>query len=906
MTRPALSFFVVMALLLPIAPVSIGDAPGGLAISNSSVSTYIIVFDDTPYASAMTAQSASDLVASCGGQVKYRYNVINGMAVTLPDSMAEKIRSLPNVKYVEKDQPVHILLDAAVPQIGADQAWAEGYTGEGVKVAVIDTGVDAGHPDLNGGKVVAWADFVNGSNSTPYDDNGHGTHVSSIIAGTGNASGGKYLGVAPNASLLAAKALDGSGSGYYTNIIKGMDWAVQNGAQVISMSLGGNHSPAMDEAVSNAVNKGVVVVVAAGNGGPSPGTISCPGDSPDAITVGAVDKSDLIANFSSRGPTYDGRIKPDVTNVGVNVTAANAGGTAATGYYISMSGTSMATPMTAGVVALMLQKNSSLTPAQVKNILAQTAKPMKVNETDPIPNNDYGWGRVQAKYALDNVTYSVSGYSSSYLSDTINGTMIPGDYNVTITMLNNGTQPWSRATNVTLHSIGDAANLSAQIIQLPDNVIIPPGQQYVWLFNINATTLGEYNLTYQMYVNNTPIGDTVIHPMRVKDAIQPGNMTFVNSSYEAFKSSSLINLTVQRVDGFDNGITVKCSASGGNGTAGIDFSPASGLVVFAQDQPYANFTVNIYNNGTYTGDKSVNFTLSDPTGGAGLGALQTTTVTIIDDNPRPVLQFNASNYIAWENQSNCQVTVTRTANSHGPVSVDYMVWGGNATPGVDYVPANGTLNFSDGQTAKGFNVIILNNYTGRDRFVNLTLSNPTNGSILGTPASAVLTIKGVETVNFTYSLVKGWNLISVPLSLSNNSIDAFFPAAVKSNLTDMWYYDNGKWVYYSGTRGYSPKYAHLVNVTPGKGYWVKVSNNVSFTVNGIANGSGLPAVGGGWTMIGVYGLNPSNATTAYPGNKDLWYYDNGQWYYYSGTRGYSPKYPHLEVLEPGKGYWVHY
>lgn len=905
MTRPALSFFVVMALLLPIAPVSIGDAPGGLAISNSSVSTYIIVFDDTPYASAMTAQSASDLVASCGGQVKYRYNVINGMAVTLPDSMAEKIRSLPNVKYVEKDQPVHILLDAAVPQIGADQAWAEGYTGEGVKVAVIDTGVDAGHPDLNGGKVVAWADFVNGSNSTPYDDNGHGTHVSSIIAGTGNASGGKYRGVAPNASLLAAKALDGSGSGYYTNIIKGMDWAVQNGAQVISMSLGGDHFPPMDEAVSNAVNKGVVVVVAAGNDGPSPGTISCPGDSPDAITVGAVDKSDVIANFSSRGPTYDGRIKPDVTNVGVSVVAARASGTSigypVDQYYTSASGTSMATPMTAGVVALMLQKNPSMTPAQVKYILEKTAKPL---DSQTKPNNNWGYGRVQAKYAVDNATYS-----SIYISDSLPaspGTILNTTPSINITMKNDGAYNWSSSNNVTIHALDDAAIIGDAITYMA-GTIISPGQSYTWTISLNTSIpQGTYRLSYQLYANNTPFGDTFSKTIRVNSSVNPGVIQFNNSSYYTLKSSRMASICVNRTNGLDNTVVINYSIINGSAIEGVDYTSTNGTLVFVQDQQNATFNIPILNDGAYRGNKTVNITLSNPTNGSSLGSLSDATLYIIDDNPQPVLQFNASNYIAWENQSNFQVTVARTANSHGPVSVDYMVWGGNATPGVDYVPANGTLNFSDGQTAKGFNVIILNNYTGRDRFVNLTLSNPTNGSILGTPASAVLTIKGVETVNFTYSLVKGWNLISVPLSLSNNSIDAFFPAAVKSNLTDMWYYDNGKWVYYSGTRGYSPKYAHLVNVTPGKGYWVKVSNNVSFTVNGIANGSGLPAVGGGWTMIGVYGLNPSNATTAYPGNKDLWYYDNGQWYYYSGTRGYSPKYPHLEVLEPGKGYWVHY
>lgn len=183
---------------------------------------------------------------------------------------------------------------------------------------------------------------------------------------------------------------------------------------------------------------------------------------------------------------------------------------------------------------------------------------------------------------------------------------------------------------------------------------------------------------------------------------------------------------------------------------------------------------------------------------------------------------------------------------------------------------------------------------------NGTLVNLSGGTL-----TANVTLTDYELPKFLFSLSKGWNMISVPVILANDSVDAFFPADVKANLTDMWYYNNGFWVYYSGTRGYSPKYTHLTNVTSGKGYWVKLSNNTSFTVSGDVT-NGVPAAGIGWTMFGVEGLSSLNATTTYPGNKDMWYYNNGQWYYYSSTRGYSPKYPHLDSLDPGKGYWVHY
>ncbi|OPY29713.1 MAG: Tk-subtilisin precursor [Methanocella sp. PtaU1.Bin125] len=370
--------------------------------SSSGYSTYIVAFHDSD-AAVMAADDITSLVNSYNGRIIHRYSVIDGMAITMPDNMVDELKSMSGVKYVEKDQEVHALLDKAVPQIGGDQVWSSGYTGKGVKVAVIDTGVDAGHADLNGNKVVGWVDYVNGKTS-PYDDHGHGTHCASTVAGTGAASNGKYKGVAPEASIIGVKVLGKDGSGSTTNIIKGIEWAVKNGADVISMSLGSSsHSQASDDAINNAIKAGVVCVIAAGNSGPGAKTIACPGDTPAAITVGASDRNDAIASFSSRGPNRDGTVKPDVTNMGVGLVAARATGTsqgkAVDQYYTALSGTSMATPMTAGSVALLLQAKPDMTPSQVKDALTKTAKQLGSG----VPNNNYGYGRVQVKAALDYV-----------------------------------------------------------------------------------------------------------------------------------------------------------------------------------------------------------------------------------------------------------------------------------------------------------------------------------------------------------------------------------------------------------------------------------------------------------------------------------------------------------------------
>lgn len=408
--KTALGIAMVVIVLLSgtlAAAAAIPPMKNSPVANSSGYSTYIVAFDSQPGTASATAEDqVASFVSSYNGRIIYRYSIIDGIAVTIPDDRAGELRAMDNVRYVEKDQEVHVLLDKAVPQITADQVWSAGYTGKGVKVCVIDTGIDGSHPDLNGGKIVGWVDYVSGK-TTPYDDHGHGTHCSGTIAGTGAAENGKYKGVAPEASLMGVKVLGKDGSGSNTNILKGIDWAVKNGADVISMSLGSStHSQASDDAIKNAVNAGVTVVVAAGNSGPNAKTIACPGDSPDAITVGASDRNDAIASFSSRGPNRDGTVKPDVTNMGVGLVAAKAAGVASSKpvgqYYQAMSGTSMATPMTAGTVALLLQAKPDLTPKQVKDVLTRTAKPLGGS----VPNNNYGYGRVQAKAALD---YALSG-----------------------------------------------------------------------------------------------------------------------------------------------------------------------------------------------------------------------------------------------------------------------------------------------------------------------------------------------------------------------------------------------------------------------------------------------------------------------------------------------------------------
>ncbi|MFJ8490336.1 S8 family serine peptidase [Streptomyces sp. NPDC094038] len=320
------------------------------------------------------------------------------------------------------DAKVKVSLDQSVPQIGAPEVWKSGYDGTGVKVAVLDTGVDTGHPDL-AGKIAGSESFV--PDETVQDGFGHGTHVADTIVGSGAASDGRYKGVAPGAELLVGKVLDNTGEGQESWIISGMEWAAHSGARIVSMSLGGtatDSSDALSETVDElSADTGTLFVIAAGNAGPADETVGTPGIADSALTVGAVDKSDGLAPFSSRGPRIgDSAVKPEITAPGVDITAARASGTSmgtpVDDYYTTASGTSMATPHVAGAAALVAEAHPDWTGRQIKADLASTAKTMP----DPTVF-EQGDGRVDAVRAVRQGVFATPTLSFGTFEDSDSG-----------------------------------------------------------------------------------------------------------------------------------------------------------------------------------------------------------------------------------------------------------------------------------------------------------------------------------------------------------------------------------------------------------------------------------------------------------------------------------------------------
>lgn len=338
-----------------------------------------------PGVRAVSAE-ADELMAQAAGAAEYRYELIPAVAVRATRTQIETMTTQATVERIWPDLPVHTMLNASVPLIRAPMIWDDGTTGEGVTIAVVDTGIDLEHPDFEG-RITETTDFT-GEGAD--DNNGHGTHVASIAAGSGMASDGRYRGAAPGATIVAAKVLRGDGTGRQSDVMAGIEWAVQQGAQVINLSLGGPPMPcdgtdALSELADAAVEAGAVMCVAAGNSGPAQMTVGSPGCARKVITIGATvsdatTESDEVTGFSSRGPTADGRRKPDLALPGVGIIAARAGGTSlgnvVNDRYTSLQGTSMATPHAAGVAALLLSKNVDLSSAEVKRRMVAGARSM--------------------------------------------------------------------------------------------------------------------------------------------------------------------------------------------------------------------------------------------------------------------------------------------------------------------------------------------------------------------------------------------------------------------------------------------------------------------------------------------------------------------------------------------------
>ncbi len=341
---------------------------------------------EIPAHSVRFLQNFSDIAALIANRDLIRLNPLERAQVS------ETVRT--------ESQFTHGLRSLQIPELNAQYPQ---LTGRGVNIGIIDSGIDAHHPDL-AGKVIAFQDFWDVPRQAPYDDGGHGTHVAGTIAG-GSASG-IQIGVAPEASLTVAKIFGPRGGAKLDAILKAMDWMADpdgnpntnDAPALVSNSWGGGYTsgqinPIDDvlcRAVDNWVKLGILPIFAAGNDGPAATTVGLPGACPSAFTVGATDINNTVASFSSRGPAlwrFADVVKPDVSAPGVDVRSATPGGT-----YRVWSGTSMATPHVAGLAALVYQVNPGANIELVRSAILSGVESLGMVGQ----NNDYGFGKVNA------------------------------------------------------------------------------------------------------------------------------------------------------------------------------------------------------------------------------------------------------------------------------------------------------------------------------------------------------------------------------------------------------------------------------------------------------------------------------------------------------------------------------
>ena len=426
------------------------------------------------------------------GHVSTTFSLIDGFVAHLTDGQINAMAHRPGIIRVEPSYQVHALDDAANDDFGVTSARSTfGVTGAGTQVCIPDSGVDLGHEQLDSKAPIGWLDLIN-NKPNPYDDNGHGTFVASIAVGDGVGSGpiaGQMKGVAPGAALSAVKVIDNTGSGPDPLEIQAIQWcAARPAVDVISLSLGSDLPSdgldAISQAVDAAVAGGKIVVAAAGNGGDVPGSITSPGSAKKAITVGAAAEwsapssypyaSDgpYLAPFSSRGPTVDDRIKPDIVAPGVTIGGAQSGSAST---YVVESGTSMATPYVAGVAALIRQLQPNWTQTDVRAAIEGAA----LDAGPPGKDNDWGAGLLDAYGAVA----EADGSSGS--------TPFPAHQYFTGSVANNGS--WSKTFTLGANDLG--APIAATVTtggSLQCLIDLPPLGcfQYAWLPDLEAELSG--------------------------------------------------------------------------------------------------------------------------------------------------------------------------------------------------------------------------------------------------------------------------------------------------------------------------------------------------------------------------------------------------------------------------------
>jgi len=448
---------IALSLLIVLSTLALVTSGG-----NDELVPVIIGFKGTPN---------PERVRALGGRIKYHYTIIPAIAARLPQRAVDKLSNAPGIDYVELDSVVHALgetLPWGVDRIDADVVHDYPNTGSGVQVAIVDTGMDYDHPDLKANYGGGY-DFVN-NDAYPMDDEGHGTHCAGIVAAAKDNTEG-VIGVAPSVELYALKVLDNTGSGYLSDVISGIDWAVlgpdkeagtSDDAEIVSLSLGADTGDAsLEDACQSAYESGTLVIASAGNSGNPPGrgdNVGYPARYSSVIAVAATDDKDKRPRWSSTGPDLE------LSAPGVYIYSTYWDNT-----YATLSGTSMACPHVSGVAALVFASpmtpgydqdgDGVWDPVEVRRKLTDTA----IDLGDPGKDNQYGYGLVYSPTAVDHETESLTDIAVSSIDAP--SSVVQGDQvRVDVTVENTGNQDVASDITVTLTDTTDSVEIGTETI----------------------------------------------------------------------------------------------------------------------------------------------------------------------------------------------------------------------------------------------------------------------------------------------------------------------------------------------------------------------------------------------------------------------------------------------------------
>ncbi len=731
-------------------------------------------------------------------QVRRQFEDFPFIALQVGADGLRTLELLRGVVEVVEDQLNAPFLAESVPLVQADQVWPGGSAGlaldgGGTVVAVLDTGVDKTHPFL-GGKVVeeacfstndvnssatsvcpgsAESSFIEGS-GMPCESFGcdHGTHVAGIAGGNGqDGAVAPFSGVAKGAKIMAVQIFTMISNSltcssfslpspcalaFTSDIMAGLQRVFNRRAALnfaaVNMSLGGGRFDSncdvdpLKPIIDSLRSADIATVIAAGNDGFT-NALSSPACISSAVSVGSTEDGSLgttadeVSSFSNSA-SFLSLLAP-----GQWIDSSIPGGG-----FANFAGTSMATPHVAGAFAILKQATPTATVDQLLSALQDAGLPV----TDA--RNSITKPRIRILDALselpalqfDSATYSVG----------------EGEGSATITVTRTGSTTGVSA--VQYATSNGTATAPADYTAKSGTLTFNAGETTkTFTIPIVNDTLAENDETVNLTLSNPTggaLGETAAAVLTIVDNDTAGTLQFGQANYSVTEGTASVTITVIRTDGTASKVTVNYATSNGTATAGSDYTAKSGTLSFAAGQTSKTFTIPIINDTLHESDETVNLTLSNPTGGATLGTPDTAVLTIIDNDSGGVLQFSSATYSVNEKvlSSKAVIKVTRSGGSASGVTVNYSTGDGTATAGFDYTATSGMLTFGAGVTSKTFAIpIVKDTLDESDETVNLTLSDPTGGAILGTPDTAVLTITDNDTggvlqfSSATYSVNEG-------------------------------------------------------------------------------------------------------------------------------------------------------